>query len=46
MKNEILNKKTNGWLTVDNDFKKKIFNFCDDYIDFLNTCKTEREASK
>ena len=46
MKNEILNKKTNGWLTIDNDFKKKIFNFCDDYIDFLNTCKTEREASK
>ena len=46
MEKTILNKKVNGWLNIDNDLKDKIFNFCNDYIDFLNTCKTEREASR
>lgn len=46
MEKTILNKKTNGWLNTDNVLKEKIFSFCDDYIKFLNTCKTEREASK
>lgn len=46
MKNEILNKKVNGWLDTNNNIKDKIFNFCDDYIDFLNICKTERETSR
>lgn len=46
MEKELLNKKTCGWLKINNDVKEKIFNFCDGYIDFLNECKTEREASK
>ncbi len=46
MEKELLNKKTCGWLKISNDVKEKIFNFCDGYIDFLNECKTEREASK
>ena len=46
MEKTILNKKVNGWLNIDNDLKDKIFNFCNDYIDFLNTCKTERETSR
>lgn len=46
MEKELLNKKTSGWLKIDNDVKEKIFDFCDGYIDFLNNCKTEREASK
>ena len=46
MEKTILNKKVNGWLNIDNDLKDKIFNFCNDYIDFLNSCKTERETSR
>ena len=46
MEKTILNKKVNGGLNIDNDLKDKIFNFCNDYIDFLNTCKTERETSR
>lgn len=46
MAENILNKKTNGWLSIDSDKKENIFNFCDDYIKFLNACKTEREASR
>ena len=46
MEKTILNKKVNGWLNIDNDLKDKIFNFCNDYIDFLNMCKTERETSR
>ena len=46
MEKAILNKKTNGWLSIDNNLKDKIFNFCNDYIDFLNMSKTEREASR
>lgn len=46
MENNILNKKACGWLNLNNEEKNKIFDFCDDYIKFLNECKTEREASK
>lgn len=46
MEKDILNKKTCGWLNIDLETKNKIFDFCDDYIKFLNECKTEREASK
>ena len=46
MEKTILNKKVNGWLNIDNNLKDKIFNFCNDYIDFLNSCKTERETSR
>lgn len=46
MENNILNKKTCGWLNLNTEEKNKIFDFCDDYIKFLNECKTERETSK
>lgn len=45
MSKSILNEKICGWKTIDEEEKNKIFNFCDDYIKFLNTAKTEREAS-
>ena len=45
MEKDILNKKNSGWLKIDSNLKEKIFNFCDDYIKFLNEAKTEREAS-
>lgn len=46
MEKELLNKKTSGWLKIGDDVKEKIFDFCSEYIDFLNVSKTEREASK
>lgn len=42
----ILNKKSCGWLDVNDTKKDDIFKFCNSYIDFLNECKTERETSK
>lgn len=46
MENNILNKKTCGWLNLNTEEKNKIFDFCDGYIKFLNECKTERETSQ
>ena len=46
MENTVMNKKTNGWLNTDEKKKNLIFDFCDEYIKFLNNGKTEREASK
>lgn len=46
MENNILNKKTSGWLNLNVEEKNKIFDFSDGYIKFLNECKTERESSK
>lgn len=45
MENNILNKKTCGWLKLNMEEKNRIFDFCDDYIKFLNESKTERETS-
>lgn len=46
MEKDILNDKKSGWLNIDNNIKENVFNFCDEYIDFLNNCKTERETTK
>ena len=46
MNKEILNKKECGWKNITDEEKQKIFNFCDDYINFLNNGKTERESAK
>ena len=40
---ELLNKNESGWKKVDNETKIQIFNFADDYMNFLNMSKTERE---
>lgn len=45
MEKDILNKKTNGWINLAEEEKNHIFKLSDDYICFLNKCKTEREAS-
>lgn len=45
MEKDIINKKICGWKTINNEEKGKIFDFCDNYISFLNKAKTEREAS-
>jgi hypothetical protein len=43
MEEKLFNKKENGWDTVDTRKKESIFNFCKDYMNFLNKAKTERE---
>ncbi len=37
--------KKKGWESVSDEEKEKILNFADEYIDFINTAKTEREAA-
>ena len=39
-------KKTNIFENADNDKKKEIFDFADDYMSFLDESKTEREATE
>lgn len=44
MENTIMNIKESGFKNISNDELNKIMNFCDEYIEFLNMCKTERET--
>lgn len=46
MKDDLFNKKINGWLSTSEEEKEKIFNFSEGYLKFLNMVKTEREAVK
>lgn len=38
--------KESGWTKIDENKKELIFKFSQEYIDFLNLAKTEREANK
>lgn len=40
---ELFNKKESGWKKISDEDRKLIFKFSDEYIDFLNRSKTERE---
>ena len=40
---ELLNEKKSGWLETDDEKFKKIFEFCNGYMEFLNCSKIERE---
>ena len=44
LKKELFNEKQNGWERVGEKEKELIFKFSDEYIYFLNRCKTEREV--
>ncbi len=44
MAKDISKKKRNCWLEPDICNKDEVFGFCDDYINFLSDCKTEREC--
>jgi aspartyl aminopeptidase len=44
MKEDLLRKDRNCWYEIGEDEKGEIYKFCDDYIDFLSECKTEREC--
>ena len=43
LQEKLINKKENGWETIDEETKKKIFEFAQGYMNFLNKAKTERE---
>ena len=40
---ELLNEKNSGWLETDDEKFRKIFDFCNGYMEFLNRSKIERE---
>ncbi len=46
LKERLFRKRKNGWEEISEIEKENIFKFSDEYIYFLNHCKTEREAAK
>lgn len=46
LKQKLFNNKKSGWEGINKEEEKEIFNFCNEYINFLNKAKTEREAIK
>ena len=46
LQEKLINKKENGWETIDEETKKKILEFTQGYMNFLNKAKTEREFVK
>ncbi|MGN1299682.1 MAG: aminopeptidase [Candidatus Scatovivens sp.] len=45
LKDKLFNKKEVGWKKVNDNQEAEIFKFADEYIYYLNNCKTEREAA-
>lgn len=43
LEEKLFNEKKSGWETASEEDKKLIFKFSDEYIEFLNRSKTERE---
>ena len=43
LKEKLFNEKKIGWEGLQDREKEEIFNFCNDYMKFLNNAKTERE---
>ena len=43
LKDKLFNEKKIGWEGLEERKKEEIFNFCNDYMKFLNKAKTERE---
>jgi len=45
LKEKLFDNKKIGWENLSVDKKRSIFSFNDEYISFLNACKTERECA-
>ena len=43
MDKQLIDKKECGWKGISEETKNEIFNFCNGYMNFLNSSKTERE---
>ena len=46
LKEQLFNKKEDGWKTLNEEEKQQVFKLSKNYIDFLNIAKTEREFIK
>ena len=46
LKNSLFRKNKAGWEGIDEERKQNIFNYCANYMQFLNRSKTEREIVK
>ena len=46
LKNTLFRKAKTGWEGIDDAKKQEIFNYCKNYMEFLNSSKTEREIVK
>ena len=46
LREKLFDKKENGWKKINDEEKKKIFEYSKGYMDFLNKAKTEREFVK
>ena len=46
LKNELFNCKKTGWEGLSEETKNAVFKFADEYMDYLNTSKTEKEIVK
>ena len=46
LKESLFRQTKTGWKGLEENIKNNIFEFCDNYIDFLNHSKTEREIIK
>ncbi len=46
LKEKLFRKEKTGWEGIEQGKKEEIFNYCNQYMDFLNRSKTEREIVK
>ena len=46
LKEKLFLDNSSGWKNMDNNQKQKIFDFSNNYMEFLNKSKTEREFIK
>ena len=46
LKERLFDCKKNGWESTSEEEGRKIFRYCDGYINFLSKSKTEREFAK
>ena len=46
LKDTLFDNKKNGWNSLSVEDKQNVLKFSDEFIYFLNTCKTEREATE
>ena len=46
LKEELFNEKKTGWEGMTEEVKNAVFKFADEYMDYLNSSKTEKEIVK
>ena len=46
LKEKLMRNKKTGWVGLQEEEKNKIFSYCEQYMQFMNNSKTEREVVK